>query len=397
MSGRVLLGTPAQGSRILGIPLRRASAGSAVIVGILASWMSAGAIGLALALILAAAGGLLLLFLRRSEIYPEARLRLAARRHRGGFAHDGEHLIATGTGRAVLAFQLGLATPRLFGRIGGDESADWVRLVTVASQLAAGFPGGARVVLSTTAIPSMLRSPSTPSSVPTYEVVSRVTVSPRSRLGDLERRRLATCAEQLSALSSELSTVRLARLEGEPALLSSSMGILLSSPGPQVGEREDFLELGGSMAAVMVARGWGEVSPPAGLLAPLFIPAPPARLVAVVLDPLPARRALRTVGRHRAEQEADSRLLRRHGYLERLEESARASAAVQQEERLLAGYSLARFQLVVAVLSPNRASLRRGVREMRELGSRCGLELAVALGFQREWFELAVAGVEGWS
>lgn len=397
MSERILLGTPAQGTRILGIPLARASAGSAAVASALAGWAGYGTAGLLFALLVIGAGALGLAYLHRSTIYPGAWLRLVAKRHRGGFVDDGGYLATVGTARTVLAFRLELATPRLFGRIEGEEGVDWVRLLTVTAKLAAGFRGGARVALSTSILPSLLRSSSPPLLEPVYEVVSRLTLSPRSKLNRTELERLGTCAQQLSALSSELATVRLVRLEGGRALLESSVASLITGVNSEIVEREDRLELAGSVASVLMIKGWGEASPPPGLLAPLFAATPPARLMGVVLDPLEARRAFRTVGRARAEQEADSRLLRQHGYLERLAESARTTAAALQEERLLAGYALARFQIVSVVLAPNRAGLRRELREMIELGLRCNVEFAVALGHQREWFELATAGVEGWS
>lgn len=71
--------------------------------------------------------------------------------------------------------------------------------------------------------------------------------------------------------------------------------------------------------------------------------------------------------------------------------------ALTQEEELLAGFRLCRYQLLVVLLAPSPQRLVGSRTALENVAASAQLRLSIGLGEQRSLFERALMGANGWS
>lgn len=404
----VYFGTPASGTRMLGLSMATVAKIASVVLGAMA------VIGLASGVVRLVIGIVLLVALLASlwatmvvHVHPLAWVKMwlssrLARRSRG-VTLEGQFLMSRGTRQLVGGLYVLGETPTLLLRAQRDEASAWSELLNEVSNR---LISHGEVVVRSAILPQTLvedlRSCSAAYrrlALGSYQIATTMLVvappgAPRAR-----RVAMARAITGLAALGHS-DRLTLVAPEVPSQLIDDACGNLsatFSTDGTTIDERVDML-IGAEFAASMyVVTGWPGRSIDPRMLLALFGPGPPSRVVSIIIRPIETARAQRHVARHRTEMVADRRLRRERGYLDRARDDYREATAQTQEEDLLAGYRLCRYQLIVALLAPSPSQLVASRAALETLAASAQLRLKVGLGEQRALFERALLGVNGWS
>lgn len=397
-SPRILIGLPARGSSVLGLPVTRVAVAAALlVVGMAVSWTLGRywPIGVV-------TEGAALVAVRLSGWHPLAGALVVCarwRRRAGGLVEEQGVLEARGRGSAVLlALQSPIAGVALPGRAADlarllEEAASQARpedLVVISSVI-----GPELAFVDPEALSGVTRSLASHA----YRVNTGMIVASR-RGGRRARAHLRRVALGLEATSEGLEAIRLRHASSPRRQLVSSLGRMIDPclvlEGGLV-ESATAIAGPGFAARAFVVSSWPKQAIDPGLLGAVLAPIPPARLVALVLGPVAERQALARIGRHRTELAADRLLRRERGFLLGSKDAFVEEAAAQLEEELQGGRRLCRYQLVLVVLAPKERLLERAEQALEVQAARARLALRRADGHHRELLEVALAGVRGWS
>lgn len=404
----VYFGTPASGTQIMGLSMTTvAKISMVVLVGMavvgLGSPTQRVLVGVVLVLVtLAVAAATIFL-----QVHPLAwvKMQIAARlrRRTRGVICEGGLLMSRGTHQLVGGVSVVGDASALSLRARPDEADAWSQLLNEASNR---LLDHGEMILRSAIIPHTLVEDLTQCSA-TYRALALESYRVATTLlmvappGSLRSRRVALsrAITGVQMLTSH-DRLNLAPPERPEDLLNASCGCLstnFSHDGVVANEHVDMLVGEGFVASTYRVTGWPGRSVDPRALLPLFAPGPPSRIVSLVARPVEAARAQRHVARHRTEMVADRRLRRERGYLDRARDEHREVTALTQEEELLAGFRLCRYQLLVVLLAPSPQRLVGSRTALENVAASAQLRLSIGLGEQRSLFERALMGANGWS
>jgi hypothetical protein len=404
----IYFGTPASGTRMMGLSITTvAKLASIVIVAMVVIGLGDGIARVVVCVALALGGLALLVTTLVLRLHPVAWLKMTVgarlNRSSNGVAVDAQLLRCPGSRQLVAGLAVLGETPSLGLRARPDQGEAWAQLLNEASNR---LPPHGEFVLRSSILPQTLREDLSQRSdvyrelaLDSYTVSTSLLVT--SPPGSQRRQRVAVTRTMAGLQTlSQLDRVSLAPPNRPSELIDGSCGAIsrsFSAVGAKASEEVEMLVGEEFVASTYLVEGWPGRSVDPRMLLPFFAPGPPSRVVSLVVRPLESRRAQRHVARHRTEMVADRRLRRERGYLDRARDEYREATALTQEEELLAGYRLCRYQLLVVLLAPSAQRLLASRAALDELAASAQLQLSLCLGAQRSRFEQAILGVTRWS
>lgn len=404
----VYFGTPASGTQMLGLRVAvvaRFALAVVVVIGVLG--LANPMMRLALVIGGIVGGAALVATIRWFKIHPFASMKMfvGARvtRRTPGVSTDAQLLLSSGSRQLIGGFVVTDETPAAILRAKQEYGDAWAHLLTEASNRLVPHGG---LVLRSAILPQTLFEDLSECSK-SYRELALTTYGVQTSLlvtgppGSLRRHR-AALVRTMTGLgrTNHIEGITLASPEVPSELIDRACGAISSSfstAGAQASERVEMLVGDEFVASTYRVEGWPGRSVDPGMLLGLFAPGPPSRVVSLIVRPVETRRAQREVARHRTEMVADRRLRRERGYLDRARDDYREATSLTQEEELLAGYRLCRYQVLVVLLAPSAQRLVASRTGLEELAASAQLRLKLVLGEQRTLFERAILGVTGWS
>ncbi len=380
------LGTPAPGSRVLGVNIRAA----------LRPILAAGVLGIVAARFggiraLPVAGGLAAIAAgacRLWGLHPGAWVLAWSREALRG---KRRHRFAA---PSIVMADVHANHARVLGRGDAEVDAAWERLLRVR---ASGCRPGDRVLVRSVVVPAIERmAPEGDDDrrVAGLHWTSETSVSlARSRRGRLHR------AELTRALrTAALAVHGVVSIEPVPCIDEAAWAFLPPGLSPScLRELPDRLTGTGLLVRALRVRRFPAGVVSSASLQPLFAPAPPRRVVSLVASPLDPGHGLRVIGRTAVEVAADQRMRTDHGYRLGVEEATTAHRLEAMEHQLTEGHRLCRWELLVVVAAPDLRGLEAATALVVERAATCRLDLELGWGHQRSWVESALAGAERWT
>lgn len=404
----IYFGTPASGTQMMGLSIATvAKLATIVIVVIGIVGLGNGLARILASVVLALFAGVLLITTMVLKLHPIGWLKMTTRarfsRSSKGVAIESQLLRCVGSRQLMAGFTVLGETPSLGLRAQADHGEAWAQLFNEASNR---LPAHGELVLRSSILPQAIREDLSHRpevfrelALESYEVsTALLVVSPPGS----QRRQRVALSRTMTGLQSvgQLDRVHLTPPDRPIELIDSSLGVIsrsFSSTGAQASEEVEMLVAEEFVASTYLVEGWPGRSVDPRTLLPIFSPCPPSRVVSLVVRPVDNRRAQRHVARHRTEMVADRRLRRERGYLDRARDDYREVTALTQEEEILAGYRLCRYQLLVVLLAPSAQRLVASRAALEELAASAQLKLKLCFGEQRSLFERAILGVTRWS
>ncbi|WP_298212169.1 SCO6880 family protein [Ferrimicrobium sp.] len=407
-SDLVYFGTPASGTQMLGLPITlvaKLAFGLVIVIGVagLGNEMARLVIAAVLGVCLVILFGITLLLKAHPLAWVKMKVGAKLARRAPGFTAEAQLLRSVGSRQLIGGFVITDETPAATLRAERNHGDAWAHLLNEASNRL--VPHG-EMVLRSSILPQTLFEDLSQCAksyrelaLTTYRVqTSLLVTSPPGT----PRRQRAALSRTITGLrmANHFEGITLAVPERPWELIDTACGGIsesFSTAGTQTSEGVEMLVGERFAASTYRVDGWPGRSVDPRMLLALFAPGPPSRVVSLVVRPVEVRRAQREVARHRTEMVADRRLRRERGYLDRARDDHREATSLTQEEELLAGYRLCRYQLLVVLLAPSAQRLAPSRAALEELAASAQLRLRLVLGEQRSLFERALLGVTGWS